>query len=180
MNWFINLSVKKPWRVIAITALAALISASLSLGLRIDSNVLAMLPDDLPVAQHFARVAEEFGAANPIVVAVLPANDADPSIASRETAISLIGDIEAALKQARFAEDLLFTSVDGVRDGELAQQQLETILPLTPRFMAAEDLDNVIARLRPALVKHRLSAATGWAPNNLAPARPRGPMVILV
>ena len=156
IHWFITLSTKKPWRVISFTACAALVAASLSLGLRIDSNVLAMLPDNLPVAANFERSAQEFGATTPIVIAIHKADSTTLEVSHRNAAIALAQQIEHALAQMRFVDQPLFSSIDGRRDSTQFYDELETILPLTPRFMAPDQLDNVIQRLQPALVKHRL------------------------
>ena len=115
-----------------------------------------MLPKNLPVAQQFAQTAETFGASSPVVIAVYSAQDEKLSISQREGAIAIIRELEGKPRQARFEDGPFFEHIDGALESAERHKRLEAILPPTPLFMSANDIDNVLTRLKPALVEHRL------------------------
>ncbi|TVR47225.1 MAG: hypothetical protein EA402_01500 [Planctomycetota bacterium] len=124
-------------------------------GLRLDTEVMGLLPPNLPAAQAYAEIQEVFGGGASLAIMLGDHDHLSP--AQRDGASALLSQVAEELSVLRWRGRPALVDISADPDWE-DQQGLAALLALTPLFMPPEKLDSLIARLRPSRVEARLRA----------------------
>lgn len=143
---------RRPWR--ALLAVAALLLAALpwTLRLRLDPDVLSLLPVETPAAEEFRRVEALFGGLERVFVVVRPSGAA-PS--DRPAAPAALAEAAAALAEELETLPAVAWARSGVRPEEEAYW-LTAVVARAPLLLRGDWEAEVRRRLEPRAIERRV------------------------
>ena len=102
-QWFINQSVRHPWRSIIVMIMITLIVGSGVRHIVIDDDFLNMLPNDQPAVEAWHAVQDEFGSTNVIFVSF--GHKGEPALTPEN--LTVLWDVSRAIEESPLVDEVI-------------------------------------------------------------------------
>jgi hypothetical protein len=154
LRWAAWISVFHPRSVLVVVALVTGFAFYAALDLKLSTDIVALLPDDVPAAERMRELVEDYGGAEPVVVAVSGQGEED--LGDRIDLTLEIQDRLAERGDVRVVTGVLggdpFELLQGPQVGSLLLYLEPTDIDALAESLTPEEIDERIAENRRALL----------------------------